>query len=165
VIAVDGAAHHPRHHLIPGHGILGFMERVQRLVDGDEQPNPLRTVVRAPRSLADATDEWVALRAMAEQIVSEANAVLPVGWEHLRLDDEAGRWAGSPASAAADPGALSLGFALHGPGGEVRVSMRSEGGLAWVGCDGSLAGLDDGSELAEPEVLEDVVLLLLTAPA
>ncbi len=149
---MDGSAHHPRHHVIPGHGILGFMERVQRLVDGEEHPGPLRTVVRAPRSLADATDEWVALRAMAEQIVSEANAVVPVGWEHLHLDDE-------PASGGA---ALGLGFALHGPGGAVRITMRSEEGLAWVGCEGSLPGLDAGCELAEPEVLEDVVLVLLT---
>jgi hypothetical protein len=153
---MDGAAHHPRHHVIPGHGILGFMERVQRFVEGDEAPRPLRTIVRAPRSLADATDEWVALRATAEQVVSEANAVAPAGWEPVRLEDE-------PARPAAT-GSLALGFTLRGAGGEVHVTMRSEGGLAWVGCEGSLAGLDGSTELAEPDVLEDVVLALLRPP-
>lgn len=53
--------------------------------------------VRAPRlaesgptSVAVAVDEWFGLRARAEQVVAEANAMLDTGTDRVVLDDEAG---------------------------------------------------------------------------
>lgn len=143
----DGHIHHPRHHEVSEHGVGTYIDRVRALLDGTVEPPAVRTLTRAPRSLPDATDEWVAQRAMAEQVVSEANAVLGAGAAAVELLDEVG--------------GDGLAFVLRGPGGEVRVTMRAADGLAWLGCEGTLPGIGDGSELAEPMVLEDVVLHLL----
>jgi hypothetical protein len=143
----EGHVHHQWHHVVPGHGVSQFMERVQVLVDGGPPPAELPMVMRAPRSIADANDEWVAQRAMAEQVVSEANAVLGPDRAHLELEDEVGR--------------PELTFVLRGPAGWLRVTMRSERGLAWIGCESSLPDVPEGVELAEPQAFEDVVLRLL----
>lgn len=143
----EGHIHHQRHHEVSEHGVTTFMARVRAVLDGTAAPPPVRTLTRAPRSLPDATDEWVAQRAMAEQVVSEANAVAGPDRRPLELLDEVG--------------GDGLVFVVRGDGGEVRVSMRASDGLAWLGCDGEVPGVEEGSELAEPVVLEDVVLNLL----
>jgi hypothetical protein len=145
----DDGIHHQWHHVVPGHGVSQYMERVQQLLDHELTPPPVRTVTRAPRSIADANDEWVAQRAMAEQIVSEANAMLGDGRPKVELVDELGR--------------PDLTFVVRGPGGWLRVTMHAADGLAWLGCEGSLPSVPDGAELAEPQVLEDVVLHLIGA--
>jgi|GEM_PF-6501396 hypothetical protein len=147
---MSDALHHPQHHIVPDHDVDTFMDRAERVVRGATEPGVARVVTRAPRSLADANDEWVAQRAMAEQVASEANAVLTAlghATGHLELVDEVG--------------AGRLAFVLKGPGGWVEVAMQSADGLAWLGCTGTVAGLDANTELADPRALEDVALRLL----
>jgi len=52
-----------------------FMLAVQALLEGDQPPEPATKPSR-PRPVAKAADTHVILRSLAEQLVSEANAVL-----------------------------------------------------------------------------------------
>ncbi|WP_020663804.1 hypothetical protein [Amycolatopsis benzoatilytica] len=66
-----------------------FMLSVQELLDGEATPEPA-TEPAYPEKVAAATDTQVVVRSLAEQLVSEANAVLGPHREPLTLVDETG---------------------------------------------------------------------------
>ena len=66
-----------------------FMLRVQARLDGDAAP-VAATVDSRPIPAPIATDAQMMVRALAEQLVSEANAVLRESGEVMTLADEVG---------------------------------------------------------------------------
>lgn len=66
-----------------------FMLEVQSLLDGEPAPTPV-TEPSPEESLAVATDAQLMIRSLAEQLVSEANAVLSEYHRVISLVDETG---------------------------------------------------------------------------
>ena len=66
-----------------------FMLSVQELLDGEATPEPA-TEPAYPERVATAADTQVIVRSLAEQLVSEANAVLGPDRDPLTLVDETG---------------------------------------------------------------------------
>lgn len=66
-----------------------FMLAVQSLLDGAAAPEP-RTEETTPTTVAVATDTQVIVRSLAEQLVSEANAILREHGRTIDLVDTAG---------------------------------------------------------------------------
>ena len=155
-----------------------FMERVTEVVTGGERGGSPGTRPSEPRPVVIGADEQIMTRALAEQLVSEANAVLV----------SAGPGAAGPG--AAGPGAAGDVIDLEDELGEGRLSfvMRyqeryarvstsferrtSVGHLHGVGAGGGgLNGAGQGGAgqggagevaLDGPEQLERLILLLLT---
>lgn len=92
-----------------------FMLAVQAVLDGQAAPAP-RTGHSRPRGVAAATDTQVVIRSLAEQLVSEANAVLAEHGTAISLADATG------------PGELA--FTLGYRGRSARVSTRVTGRTA-----------------------------------
>ena len=127
------------------------MERVTEVVTGGERGGSPGTRRSEPRPVVIGADEQVMTRALAEQLVSEANAVLAAAGDVIDLQDELGE------------GRLS--FVLRYQERYARVSTSFErrasvGHLYGVGADGAGEVALDG-----PEQLERLILLLLTEPA
>lgn len=95
-----------------------FMLSVQSLLDGDEPAPEAATVPSQPAPVPRATDAQVIIRSLAEQLVSEANAVLRERGDVISLDDEVG------------PGELA--FTLGYRGRSARVQTRMAGRSALV---------------------------------
>jgi hypothetical protein len=152
-----------------------FMERVTEVVTGGERGGWPGTRPSEPRPVVIGADEQVMTRALAEQLVSEANAVLV----------SAGPSAAGPGPGAAGPGAAGDVIDLEDELGEGRLSfvMRyqdryarvstsfahrtSVGRLHGVGAGGAgPGGAEQGGAgqvaLDGPEQLERLILLLLT---
>lgn len=66
-----------------------FMLAVQALLDGEEVPQP-DTEPSQTRSVAVATDTQFIARSLAEQLVSEANAILAEHGHRISLVDDSG---------------------------------------------------------------------------
>ncbi len=64
-----------------------FMHRVQALLDGAAAPRAI-TAPSEPHPVPVATDSQVIVRSLAEQLVSEANAVLRDRGDLISLDDQ-----------------------------------------------------------------------------
>ena len=92
-----------------------FMLAVQAVLEGEAAPAP-RTGPSRPRGVAAATDTQAVIRSLAEQLVSEANAVLRDHGTAISLVDEAG------------PGELA--FTLGYLGRSARVRTRVTGRTA-----------------------------------
>ncbi|MEJ9077735.1 hypothetical protein WKY82_04855 [Gordonia malaquae] len=128
-----------------------FMWRVQELLDGGPESSP-QTEPSDEVSVAEGADTQVIIRSLAEQLVSEANAVL--AWHdgggpggELTLIDETG------------PGALSftLGFGAR----RARIQTVISGHTATA----SLVTEDGGDaprRLTDEEQVQDLVLELLS---
>ncbi len=147
-----------------------FMERVTEVVTGGERGGSPGTRPSEPRPVVIGADEQVMTRALAEQLVSEANAVLV----------SAGPRAAGPGPGAAGPGAAGDVIDLEDELGEGRLSfvMRyqeryarvstsfahrtSVGRLHGVGAGGADQGGAGEVALDGPEQLERLILLLLT---
>jgi hypothetical protein len=68
-----------------------FMLRVRTAVSGaGDEHLTLHYEVSSPTSIAVAVDEWFGLRARAEHVIAEANAMLDPGVERIALEDEYG---------------------------------------------------------------------------
>lgn len=68
-----------------------FMERVEESLRADPAPAPSPAVAASVHhSVGQGAHEMVELRSLAEQLVSEANAVLASRGRVVELDDEAG---------------------------------------------------------------------------
>lgn len=67
-----------------------FMVRVREALSGGDDSATLVFRRSRPELIAVAIDEWFALRARAEQVISEANAMFTDGGDHIFLDDEYG---------------------------------------------------------------------------
>jgi hypothetical protein len=145
-----------------------FMERVTEVVTGGERGGSPETRPSEPRPVVIGADEQIMTRALAEQLVSEANAVLVT----------TGPASSGPASAG--PGAAGDVIDLEDELGEGRLSfvMRyqeryarvstsfanrtSVGRLHGVGAGGTDQGGAGEVALDGPEQLERLILLLLT---
>jgi hypothetical protein len=124
-----------------------FMLAVQALLDGDQPPQPATRPSR-PRPVAKATDTHVIIRSLAEQLVSEANAVLRGRSVGISLVDDTG------------PGELS--FTLRHGDAIARVRTVVSGHTA----QGQLIRADiapaEPRELTSEEELQALVLSLLS---
>ena len=155
-----------------------FMERVTEVVTGGERGGSPETRPSEPRPVVIGADEQIMTRALAEQLVSEANAVLV----------STGPASSGPASAglvstglvSTEPGAAGDVIDLEDELGEGRLSfvMRyqeryarvstsfanrtSVGRLHGVGAGGTDQGGAGEVALDGPEQLERLILLLLT---
>ena len=121
-----------------------FMNRVAFAVQTGTVAAEPELVSSNRRSLARAVDDWNALRGRAEQVVAEANAMLPASMPRVALCDEVGELAFT---------------VLHG-NLVVRVNLARSGAEGWVELERSWAA-EDGVEPGEPSVMEDLVLRLI----
>ena len=121
-----------------------FMNRVAFAVQTGTVAAEPELVSSNRRSLARAVDDWNALRGRAEQVVAEANAMLPASMPRVALCDEVGELAFT---------------VLHG-NLVVRVNLARSGAEGWVELERSWAA-GDGVEPGEPSVMEDLVLRLI----
>ena len=125
-----------------------FMHHVQALLDGAAAPRAI-TAPSEPRPVPVATDSQVIVRSLAEQLVSEANAVLRGHGDLISLDDQVG------------PGGLAftLGYRDHSARVQTTVSGRSA--VACLVIDGQ-AGQQPHMLSGENE-LQALVLSLIAA--
>ncbi|MFI5615747.1 hypothetical protein [Amycolatopsis sp. NPDC051903] len=126
-----------------------FMLAVQSLLDGEEAPVPA-TEPAASRSVAVATDEQVIIRSLAEQMVSEANAVLREHGEVLSLVDDSG------------DGELAFTVGFADRSARIRTAIAGREAIACLVVAGEPEG--DPRRLASEEELRALLLSLLTAP-
>lgn len=126
-----------------------FMHRLAEVLgaeDPGEAPEPtVRPAVAVARN--EGTDRQIALRSLAEQLVSEANAVITDPTSHLTLNDEVG----------GDELAFTIACRNH----LARVSTRFEGGttVGQVISDDLPQG--EPQELTGPEALPDLLIRLV----
>lgn len=127
-----------------------FMLRVAEILGQDpgsgERPVP-GTRPSAPATAGTGADRQVAVRALAEQLVCEANAVLAGADDHLALTDELSGG--------------ELAFSVHYRGRRARVSTRFADGVAYGRLVGDGLTATGPRELDGPEALTDLLLLLL----
>jgi hypothetical protein len=126
-----------------------FMLRVAELLESDpDVPVPAPSTVPSRITRVNAgTDRQVALRALAEQLMCEANAVLGADGDQMSLRDELfdGR----------------LGFAVAYRGRTARVVTRIQDHTAYACLTGDGIADDAQRELAGPDALPDLLLRLL----
>ncbi|MCQ4079132.1 hypothetical protein NGB36_00495 [Streptomyces sp. RB6PN25] len=103
-----------------------------------------------PKPVGVGADDHVLMRSLAEQLVSEANAVLANHGEVITLEDE-----------LADG---RLGFRLAYRDRCARVVTRFTRGRALGRLLGDGVGTSQPCELTSPEEVETLLLLLLTDP-
>lgn len=127
-----------------------FMHRV-RVVAGRGDGDVLAPATRpsVPKPVRAGVAEHVAIRSLAEQLSSEANAVLP-GSDPITLVDEAG------------DGRLS--FSLTYRTRIARWETHFPGPMAVAQLSGDAKVTSGPCELDGPEELETVILLLLSDP-
>lgn len=125
-----------------------FMLAVQSLLDGEQVAAPA-TAPSAEVSVAVATDRQVIVRSLAEQLVSEANAVLREHGERISLVDDSG------------PGelAFTLGYADR----YARIETHVSGHLAVARLVRPGLGEDQPRQLTGEDELQALVLSLLVA--
>lgn len=129
-----------------------FMIRVAQLigaaVDEPEQvPLAYRTRLSTGHPVNVGADRHVAVRALAEQLLCEANAVLADSDDRLTLFD------------TVTDGELAFGVAYRNR--EVRVSTRFEDGVAYGRLVGDGVEPGPARELEGPEAVADLLILLL----
>ena len=124
-----------------------FMFRIAELVgDPVEDPVP-STRPSAPRPVGQGADRYVAVRSLAEQLVCEANAVLPPE-ALLSLSDE-----------VAD-GRLDCTISCGPHRARVSTTFERRLGIRPAARDGSTRGLPPGTRGA-PDALPDLIVRLL----
>ncbi len=123
-----------------------FMHDVQELLRGQPAP-PVATVPSAPGPVPAATDTQVIVRSLAEQLVSEANAVLRGHGDVIRLDDEVG------------PGGLTFTLGYRDRSARVQTTMSGCSALIRLVLDGR-AG-DQPRQLSSEDELRALVLSLI----
>ncbi|NLW98609.1 MAG: hypothetical protein GXY39_02770 [Actinomycetales bacterium] len=130
-----------------------FMMRIAELVGADpdevtDEIAPMPTT-RISQRIATSTgaDKQVAIRSLAEQLLCEANAVLPASDEHLTLTDET------------LPHELAFTVGYRGRG--ARVSTTFENGVAYGRLVGDGFESDVPRELDSPDDLPDLLVRLL----
>lgn len=125
-----------------------FMLRVRDAVNGTStEPTTLRFEPSGVCSIAVAVDEWFGLRAYAEHVIAEANAMLDADTERITLQDEYGTGV--------------LAFALGWRGRRFRLLVHAD-------TPGHTGRLEVGDDLdARPEkpveqrALDDVIIDML----
>jgi len=124
-----------------------FMLRVRAALDAPDV-EPVRVRPSSLRAVAPTTDEWFYLRARAEQVIAEANAMLTGA--PLDLEDEFGTG--------------QLAFVLRCADRSARLSMDQTGRQAWVELDRSYVSGHQPVEPADQGTLEDLVIELVAQP-
>ena len=126
-----------------------FMLAVQAVVDGEPAPVPV-TEASLPGPVPDATDAQVVVRSLAEQLVSEANAVLREHGDTIALVDEPG------------PGRLAFTLAYADRVARVRTQVSGRTAVAEL----QVAGRETPRprRLASEDELQALVLSLLARP-
>lgn len=125
-----------------------LMLRVRGVLVGAEPGPAPRLVTSFSRGIAAVNDEWVYLRCRGEQVIAEANSMLPAGSETFDVIDEYGTG--------------ELAFVLRLGERSMRISMGRSGRKGWVELVRSYL---PGDELVEPEegaVLEDLIAEMLS---
>lgn len=123
-----------------------FMLDVQALLDGVPAPRA-GTIESRPRPIPIATDAQVVVRSLAEQLVSEANAVLCERGDVIRLDDQVG------------PGELAFTLGFRGRTARIQTVMAGRSAVVRL----VVAGEPDGRprQLASEDELRSLVLGLI----
>lgn len=125
-----------------------FMQRLARDL-GEAEPEALpRPALRGstPTSFGEGSNRYVAIRSLAEQLVSEANAVISDPRGHLFLSDEVG--------------GEELAFTITCAGHAVRVATRFAFGRATAQILSDDLPHDQPLELVGPEALGDLIVRL-----
>jgi hypothetical protein len=134
-----------------GRHVTPFMIRIAELIgaetDSVDEPLQYRTRSSSPVLASVGADKHVAIRALAEQLVCEANAVLAEAEDHLGLFDE-----------ATD---AELAFSVTYRQRAVRFSTRFTDGRAFARLVGDGIGPGEARELDGPEAVADLLVLLL----
>lgn len=123
-----------------------FMLSVQELLDGASAPQAA-TVPSTPGPIPAATDTQVIVRSLAEQLVSEANAVLRGHGDLIRLDDEVG------------PGGLTFTLGYRDRSARVQTAMSGRTALVRLVLDGRAE--DEPRQLSSEGELQALVLSLI----
>ena len=124
-----------------------FMLAVQARLDGEPAPTPATAPTRA-ESVAVATDTQVIIRSLAEQLVSEANAILAEHDRAISLVDETG------------PGALAFTLGYAGRAARVQTVLSGHSGTAQLVIAGTPA--DQPRRLTNDQELQSLLLALLS---
>lgn len=131
--------------------VTPFMARVAELIGADPagsaEPPAYRTRPSAVTAVSLGADRHIAIRALAEQLACEANAVLADFDDHLALTDEAG--------------GDELAFAVHYRNRAVRVSTRFADGAAFGRLTGDGVPAGPPHELASAGDIADLLIALL----
>lgn len=125
-----------------------FMLAVSSHLDGEAGPSPV-TEPTGPDSVAVATDAQVIIRSLAEQLISEANAVLTQTDPPLTLIDEAG------------PGALAFTVGCADRTARVQTVMSGRTGTAQLVIDGESDPIP--RRLSSETELQALILSLIPA--
>lgn len=121
-----------------------FMLRVRAALRAID-PQGVRLRLSTPRPFAEATDEWFYLRCKSEQMIAEANCMLPE--PVLDLADEYGTG--------------ELAFVVRCGNRSSRISMGQDARTAWVDLERSYQPRTGTVEPEDPATVEDLVVELL----
>lgn len=131
-----------------------FMSAVAAVVDAQAEAVAPATVEALPKPAGEGADYQVAVRSLAEQLVSEANAVLAARGEHVELTD------------AAVDGRLCFTLRYRDRRAELSMAFDGKHAQGRLVCDGdsALPGelTDTRHELADPKTVADLILALLS---
>jgi hypothetical protein len=122
------------------------MLSVQALLDGEPAPLPA-TAASRPLPVPTATDAQVIIRSLAEQLVSEANAILREHGDVLSLEDEVG------------PGALTFTVGYRERAARVQTVVAGRSAVVQLIIDGQAE--DMPRQLAGEDELRALVLSLI----
>lgn len=125
------------------------MLAVQSLLDGEAAPVPV-TESSSPTSVAVATDVQVVVRSLAEQLVSEANAILREHGDVIVLADEPG------------PGSLAFTMTYGDRSARVETEVSGHTALAQLVMAGQ--STDQPRRLTSEDEVQSLVLSLLSPP-
>lgn len=128
-----------------------FMVRVTEALDGTTPAGRPAVKPSATKPVPIGADDQVALRSVAEQLVSEANAVLSEGQRQIDLVDQLVEG--------------QLGFAMSYGRRNVVVRTRFAGDTALAELQGVGGRCTSRVELDGPDQLEALILLLLAPEA
>ncbi len=131
-----------------------FMSAVAAVVDAETEAIAPATVEALPKPLGKGADYQIAVRSLAEQLVSEANAVLAARGEHIVLTD------------LAVDGRLCFTLGYRDRRAELSMAFDGKHAQGRLVCDGAAAlpgeCTDTRRELADPRAVADLILALLS---
>lgn len=125
-----------------------FMVRIAELVDEGKPAAGPQLQASRPRSIVEGADRQITTRAVAEQLVSEANAVLSASGRAIELRDEL------------IDGQLS--FTMRFAGRSARVWTSFANGVSIGHLDGVGGARSHDVALDGPDQLEELILLLVS---
>jgi hypothetical protein len=128
--------------------MTAFMARVAETLDGAAGAARPAVKTSVAKPVPEGADDQIALRSLAEQLVSEANVVLADQPHRIDLTDQ-----------LVDG---QLGFSMRYGPRTVVVRTRFGGGAALAELQGVGARCSSRVELAGPDQLESLILLLVS---